>query len=320
MRAVLAVVVAAVPFVVQIPSAVAGTGFGVVPNFPSNVTVGQLGLPATLQIVNISTPPENGGNITLNSIKLVPACGKTTFTAVGDCPATSADPAVFLISPTGAGESGTACAGRSLTITISNLLTGQVAFTPIGGPLVLGPPGSATAVCRIDFTFNVLKLPSKPFGRATPTAIQTAQLGSAKATSAVNGATSTSFGSSLTTVTSAQLPLLALATPTAQVGGSIADTATVAPPILPLPLPTGTITFRLFGPKNATCAGTPIFTSIKTVAGSGSYTSDAFTVTAAGTYRFTAAYSGDAVQAAAVTACADPSGKVTVTLPHGPLG
>ena len=86
------------------------------------------------------------------------------------------------------------------------------------------------------------------------------------------------------------------------VGGTITDTATLAGGVNP----TGTITFQVFGPNNATCAGIPAFTSTKTVAGNGNYTSDPFTVPAAGSYRFVATYSGDANNSpAGPTACPD---------------
>ena len=54
----------------------------------------------------------------------------------------------------------------------------------------------------------------------------------------------------------------------------------------------GTITFTLFGPNNATCTGNPIFTSTKNVSGAGQYTSDNFTTTAPGTYRWIASVLG----------------------------
>jgi hypothetical protein len=77
--------------------------------------------------------------------------------------------------------------------------------------------------------------------------------------------------------------------------------------------PTGTITFSLYGPDDATCNGTPASTSTKTVNSSGDYTSDAAAPSAAGTYRWTAAYSGDANNHPAVTACNDSDGSVVVT-------
>ena len=43
-------------------------------------------------------------------------------------------------------------------------------------------------------------------------------------------------------------------------GDSFTDTATVTG-VAGFPTPTGTVTFRIYGPNNATCTGTPVFTS-----------------------------------------------------------
>ncbi|MEV0455235.1 hypothetical protein [Catellatospora methionotrophica] len=92
-------------------------------------------------------------------------------------------------------------------------------------------------------------------------------------------------------------------------GGSISDTATLADG----DDPTGTITFTLYGPDDATCAGEPLVTDGVTVdAGNGSYTSAGITPTAPGTYRWIAAYSGDANNAPAATACNDENESVVV--------
>jgi hypothetical protein len=95
------------------------------------------------------------------------------------------------------------------------------------------------------------------------------------------------------------------------VGGSISDTATLSGGNSP----TGTITFTLFGPDNANCSGSPIFTSVRTVSGNGSVTSASFTPTAAGTYRWRAEYSGDSNNAAVTGACNAANELVTVTSP-----
>jgi hypothetical protein len=110
-----------------------------------------------------------------------------------------------------------------------------------------------------------------------------------------------------------------LATPTltttASPGGTVAlgtaltDTATLAGGVNP----TGTISFNLYGPDNATCSGPPVFTGTEPVGGNGTYTSDPFTPTAVGTYRWTASYSGDAANRPVATACGDPAETVTVT-------
>ncbi|HEX7275821.1 MAG TPA: hypothetical protein VF244_00460, partial [Acidimicrobiales bacterium] len=52
--------------------------------------------------------------------------------------------------------------------------------------------------------------------------------------------------------------------------------------------PTGTITFNLFGPDDATCAEPPTFVSNVTVNGNGNYQSDSFTSSEAGTYQWVA--------------------------------
>ncbi len=317
LRVVVAVLIGLALVLVTAQEAFAGVGFGVTPTFPSTVTVGQTGLPASVQILNASTPPESAGNVTINAINLVPACGTTTFVGAGDCPAAQADPGVFALSPTGTGEAGTACAGQTFTIAIIDPATGQVSFTPSGGPVVLTPPATPNSVCRIDFTFSVLKAPTKPAGVSPPNTIQTAQIGFAAGTAAVNGATGTGSGSSFVTVAKAAPSITTTATTTAKVGTPTTDTAHLAPATPPGPAPTGTITFTLFGPQPAspaTCTGAAVFTSTVTVSsGTGDYTSAPFTPTAPGTYRWVAAYSGDANNAPATTACGDAGETTTVT-------
>jgi hypothetical protein len=100
------------------------------------------------------------------------------------------------------------------------------------------------------------------------------------------------------------------ASPAVQVGGLVHDTATLSGGIAP----TGTITFQLFGPNDATCTTAPAFTSTVTVAGNGSYTSANFTPSVAGTYRWIATYGGDAANAASATACNDANESVTVSV------
>ena len=77
--------------------------------------------------------------------------------------------------------------------------------------------------------------------------------------------------------------------------------------------PKGTISFRLYGPNNAMCGGAPVFTSTRSVSGNGTYTSDPFTPTAAGTYQWVLSYSGDADNWGAMTVCGDLAGAVVAT-------
>ncbi len=75
--------------------------------------------------------------------------------------------------------------------------------------------------------------------------------------------------------------------------------------------PTGSITFNLYDPSQSGCTGTPAYTQTVTVSGDGSYaTSNTAPAATAGTWNWTAAYSGDAQNNGVSTSC----GKETVTV------
>jgi hypothetical protein len=73
-----------------------------------------------------------------------------------------------------------------------------------------------------------------------------------------------------------------------------------------------TVTFRLFGPADATCASAPVFTSVVVLTG-GTAQSAAFTPAATGTYRWIASYDGDANNLPASGTCGDPTENTEVT-------
>lgn len=74
----------------------------------------------------------------------------------------------------------------------------------------------------------------------------------------------------------------------------------------------GTILFKLYDPGQATCTGTPRYTQTVTVNGTGTYsTSPGFVTDKAGSWRWTAAYSGDGNNYAVKSGCNDE--KVTVS-------
>src|SRR5206468_9339465 len=235
----LALSVVLLPLGVGVPAAFAGVGLGVTPTFPSTVSIGQTGIPASLQILNASTPPERSGNLTVNTITLVPVCGTASAVpGTGDCPVASADPGVFVLSPTAVGETGTACAGQTFNVTVIDAATGQVAFTPVGGPVVLTPPGTANSVCRIDFTFDVLKAPPNPASVPGPNSYQTIVLAHVTATSNVTNLPSgDQNGTTPVTITKASPSGTTTATATAPVGGTISDTAHLVAATPPAPAP-----------------------------------------------------------------------------------
>lgn len=93
------------------------------------------------------------------------------------------------------------------------------------------------------------------------------------------------------------------------VGGAIYDTAHLSGGFRP----TGTISFRLYGPANHGCTGTPVFAASVRVRGNNDYASPPFVPTAAGSYRWVAHYSGDARnKPAGPTGCDDQAEATTV--------
>lgn len=96
-----------------------------------------------------------------------------------------------------------------------------------------------------------------------------------------------------------------------ELGGSVHDAATLADGYSPA----GQLTFRLYGPDDASCSGAPVFTDSVAVSGNGSYESANFTPTAAGTYRWVASYPGDPLNQPAAGSCNDPGESVTVSEP-----
>jgi hypothetical protein len=92
------------------------------------------------------------------------------------------------------------------------------------------------------------------------------------------------------------------------VGQTITDTATLANVSAGAG---GTMTFNLYAPGDANCS-TSIFSSVKSVSGPGSYTSDAYSTTQVGTYKWIASYSGDASNSPIAGSCGDTGESSTV--------
>ncbi len=88
---------------------------------------------------------------------------------------------------------------------------------------------------------------------------------------------------------------------TANVGVALNDTAHVSGGSSP----TGTVTFSLYGPADATCNGTALYTKTVALSGSDAATTDGPATTLAGTYHWTATYNGDGNNNTASSTCAD---------------
>src|SRR5262249_5851237 len=112
------------------------------------------------------------------------------------------------------------------------------------------------------------------------------------------GPTECGIASETTVIEPAHPKIFTVATPSAQVGDAIHDSATLTGGADP----TGTITFKVFGPGDIDC-GTALDTSTVTVSGNDTYTSAPFIANEQGKYRWIASYSGDKFNEPAATSC-----------------
>ena len=305
--------------VVTASPAAAGTFLSVTSAFPPAVTVGETAA-ALITITNNSTPPESPGVVTLSSITLVPTCGTV---GSGDCPGFNADPNVFQVTQA-LGAGGTACAGVNFSIVVVDAAQGKVRFDS-PSPVVLGTPGGATATCRIDLTFQVLRRNSRD-AQPGSTGQQTVALAAATGTSGVTGTTSTAAGTSVITVHRATPTISTLASPqTVAVGQEIGDRATVTG-VPGGPVPTSGVGFLVYAdpPGAEPCSGpsqivglvglSPVSESPPV----GSALSPLVVTTSPGTYRFVAGYIGDAnYESLPNTPCGEPGENVEVKFGTG---
>jgi hypothetical protein len=188
------------------PAAHAGQGNSTTPTFPVASNVGDTELDASIEILNVSTPPQSGGTSTIcnvgdtglcagdQGITLVPSCGAVDPSLL-TC--TRPDPDVFAVTSTPTGAAGSACAGVVFDVVVVDAAVGRLRFTPRGGVSISLAPG---AVCSIAFKISVLKLPTVDEDLAA-TGVQTKQLASSRLVSTVSATsgqgTGTSFGTTV---------------------------------------------------------------------------------------------------------------------------
>ena len=296
-------------------SADAGLGASAAPIFPGVVTVGNTGLPASIQLRNNNSAADLADtNIVCNAgdslpcpagepgITLIPSCGQLGIDSV--CTPAGADPGVFQVSPTGVGQVGTACAGMNFYIKLIDPVFGRLGFIPAtGGHVVLSGFGS---MCQINFTFDVLKAATVDQNPGV-SGQQTVQV--VDNTQYVVGLSNTASGRGTSIGTT-----VARATPTISTsasaniivgGGTLNDTVTVSGRVNAQA--GATVDLRVYGPNDTTCSGQPAFESLGVPypVGGGPVTSAAFTPTLAGDYRWVASFSGDANNNPVSSACND---------------
>ena len=278
---------------------VATFSLGITIQGPSSVNVGQSNVAGGLVITNNSSGIEP---ITLTSITYHPSCADFNLAC------TAPEPGVFTLAPTAVGGVGTVCDGRTFSVAAD--ANGRYTFTT-APPIVLSPG----ATCSINFTFSVLRVPTTDAFPANP-GVQTVRsaivTGSGTATVGGGTVTGTSRSTSSITVFRIQPSITTQVSSTTVVHGStVTDTATLSGGSAP----TGTVTFDLYGPDDATCSTAPVFTSVVAVSAN-SATSAAVAPASPGVYRFRATYSGDANNFAVSGVCNAPNETVTV-LPAG---
>jgi len=296
----------------------AGAGVSAAPDFPGAITVGDTNLPAAIVLRNANEAPDNsltlcnagdsGKCTTSAGITLTPSCGGQDLSAACVVP----DPVVFNVDSPATGAPGTSCAGMSFLVAVINASTGKLRFTPTVGHVVLPNRPTSTAPgsdCRIEFTFDVLKFPGFDAEAGTD-GRQTLQI---PETLALSDRNNLAFGRGTATGASVKTgPTIATtASPDIAVGaGQLTDFATLGSDFSPTG---GHVTFQLFGPSDATCSGTPIFTSSVPINTDGTATSAPYSPTAVGTYHWIASYSGDASNSGVSGACGEANENVNVT-------
>ncbi|MEO7761552.1 MAG: choice-of-anchor D domain-containing protein [Casimicrobiaceae bacterium] len=211
----------------------------------------------------------------------------------------------FTVAPTNLAFGNVAVgASSSIPVTVTN--TSGVAQTP---NYAGGAPADAV---NFDASQNCGGVTLAPGGTCTFTYTFQPTTPGAKSSSTTIDINSESFAITLagTGVGRATPTIATVASASVVVGNTVSDSATLSGGSAP----TGTITFTLFGPNNATCTGTAAFTSAAIpVNGNGNYGSGNFAPNQAGTYLWIASYTGDANNNAVAGACGAQGESVVVT-------
>jgi len=280
----------------------ASAGFTV----PNGASVGVTGLGGSITVSNTNTAPNQSESNSVSEIKFAPSCGLLGSVA-NPCPAP--DPGVFSINPMATGAAATACAGQNFSVSNPDA-AGAVTFAPTGS-LVLAPPGGpGLSTCTINFTLNVLKVPSIDVSASPGT--QTIANLRVKEVSLVSGLMPVVAVSQTITVNRGIVGMTTQASPGVAVGGSVGDFATLTN-TQNAARPTGTVRFQLFGPNDASCSAASPPEQTSPVMASNIASVSGFVMTQPGVYRFVATYSGDANYIPRTSGCNDPGESLTVT-------
>jgi hypothetical protein len=276
------------------------------------ISLGQQGFNAYFTVINRNSAPNTTENDTITSIRLAPGCG-AVGTVTNPCP--TPDPGILTLNSTAIGTANTACAGVTFSVSAPDV-RGVVTFTA-ASPVVLAPPGGVIGSdrCSVTFVYGASKLPAIDSDAAVA-GLQTHINLVSNLTGSPSGVSQGVASTLQMTVKKAAPKVTGQASPKVALGGSVSDRVTVTG-LSGVVAPTGTVTFKLFGP-NTTCGSPAVSQSTTALSATSSTVSAAmsasFTPTKAGTYKWMASYSGDANFAARTTACSIRSQHVVVSL------
>jgi hypothetical protein len=118
---------------------------------------------------------------------------------------------------------------------------------------------------------------------------------------ALNNAASSACGLEAVTITKFSPTLGTTPSPTGEQGVVLNDTATLTG----ASSPTGSITFNLYGPSDATCSAAPFYTQVVALTGVAATTTPGYTTGPSGLYHWSASYPGDGANNAASSVCTE---------------
>ncbi|MFK7917608.1 MAG: LPXTG cell wall anchor domain-containing protein [Ilumatobacter sp.] len=335
LRIVVSALVALTGAVVFTPGvAMAGVGAGATPTFPQDLAIGGVRVgevySASIEMTNFNTSPDTASlNTVCNFGDTAPPCTPSTSTALQEdpginlvlscgvlgndsiCATAGIDAGVFQLEGAAVGRAGTECDGTAFSVSTTDPTLGTLRFEPTDGSNVTLVGQLAT--CVIDFDYRVLRVPSIDSDPSTA-GVQTIQITDNVQWLAGSNINASARGTTQGTTVLRAIPSISTtASATVQLGnGTITDTALVSD--RESAVAGAMITFSAYGPNDPSCTGTPAFTStVSQPIADGPVTSEAFTPTAQGTYRWIAVYSGDANNEPASGACNDANESVVVT-------
>ena len=231
--------------------------------------------------------------------------GNNQAVALG-CNAVGQSSAVGTVDVTLSAEAGGGVVGNpvSATATVAEGANpgGQIVFRAF-------PPGDASCSGAAAFTSTVGVAGNGSYRSAAfaPGRVGTFRWTVAYTGDANHAAASLGCGRATSSIAQAKPSIAGTVPQRIPVGNAFSDTAILQGGFAP----NGTITFRIYGPVAAGCAG-PAFVNSVALTGNGAVSSDPFVAQRPGRYSFSASYSGDAENQAASEPCDSPSQVVQV--------